>query len=203
MSDRIISYQANKSPVQGLTPSLVLINPKFSHNVSMAVRLASCYGFEQVWFTGDRVAVDLANRKRMPREERMKGYREVDIINYERPFDFFSKGATPVAVEVRENSVPLPLFEHPENPVYVFGQEDGSIPKSVLHLCHQFIIIPTRHCMNLATAVATVLYDRQYKQYLNGIQTYFDTPGEWEGRGYTDYGEHTLVYSDYEKQRAV
>lgn len=200
MNNRIISYTPRKDAIGGKAPAIILVNPKFSHNVSMVVRLASCWGMEQVWFTGDRVSLDLAQRKRMPREERMKGYREVEIINYERPLDSFPADATPVAVEVRENAEPLHTFEHPENPVYLFGQEDGSIPKSLLHNCHRFVVIPTRHCMNLATAVATVLYDRQLKLWQKGDLTHFTTPGEWEQRGYTDFGEQTLVFSDYEKQ---
>jgi tRNA(Leu) C34 or U34 (ribose-2'-O)-methylase TrmL len=196
MNNRIINMQARKDAVSGITPAIMLVNPKFAHNVSMVVRLASCYGLEQVWYTGERVSLDLSNRKRMPREERMKGYREVEIINYDRPLDHFSKDVVPVAIEVRENSEPLHYFEHPENAVYVFGQEDGSIPKSVLHKCHKFVVIPVRHCMNLATAVSTVLYDRLFKQYLNGKdeEQLFTTPGSFEHRGYTDFGDDTLVY---------
>ena len=58
----------------GRSPAVVLIDPKYAHNVGMVVRLASCYGFRQVWFTGERVSLDISFRKRLPREERMKGY---------------------------------------------------------------------------------------------------------------------------------
>lgn len=148
----------------------------------MVVRLASCYNFKQVWFTGDRVREDMESKKRLPREERMKGYKEVDMIHYDHVFDQFPKNVTPVAVEVRENSEMLHLFEHPENPLYVFGPEDGSIPKVLLAHCHRFLVIPTKHCLNLATAVSTVLWDRQYKRYLNGHEEMI-TPGKFEERG--------------------
>lgn len=172
-----------KTCANGITPSIALINPKTAFNVSMVVRLASAYGLGQVWYTGDRVSIDLQKHSRLPREERMKGYKEVDIIQYDFPFECFAN-ATPVAVEVRDNSVPLHLFEHPKNPIYVFGPEDGSIPKSVLTLCHHFVTIPVRHCLNLATAVSTLLWDREYKSYLNGKPVEdFTTPGIFEGRG--------------------
>ena len=151
---------------KGLPPSIILIDPKYPHNVGMTVRLASCYGFKQVWYTGDRVQLELEAKKRLPREERMKGYKDVEILNYDRPFEQFyglSHVGTPVAVEVRDNSERLDDFEHPPNGVYVFGPEDGSISQSILAQCHRFLIIPTRHCLNLATAVATVLYDRAKK----------------------------------------
>lgn len=59
-------------------------------------------------------------------------------------------------------------FEHPENPVYIFGPEDGSIPGPVRGLCHRRLFIPTRHCVNLSSAVYLVLYDRLMKSYLAG-----------------------------------
>jgi tRNA(Leu) C34 or U34 (ribose-2'-O)-methylase TrmL len=148
----------------GLAPAVALINPKFPCNVGAAMRAASCYGVPQVWFTGDRVTLGLKGQKRLPREERMKGFRDVDLRHFDHFFDQYEDGAvTPVAIELRPNSEALPAFVHPENPLYIFGPEDGSIPQSVLCRCHRFVVIPTRHCVNLAAAVYTVLYDRQVK----------------------------------------
>jgi tRNA(Leu) C34 or U34 (ribose-2'-O)-methylase TrmL len=171
----------SEAPV-GRTPAIILIDPKFAHNVGMVVRLASCYGLSQVWFTGERVSLDVAFRRRLPREERMKGYADVEIINYDYPFEQFAD-AVPVAVEVRKRSEPLHAFEHPQNAVYVFGPEDGSVSKPHINHCHRFVVIPTKHCLNLATAVATMLWDRQYKGWLGGESEEFTTPGEFEGRG--------------------
>lgn len=166
----------------GRAPAVILADPKYAHNVGMVIRLASCYGVGQVWYTGGRVALDISPRKRLPREERMKGYADVEVINCDYPFAQFAD-ATPVAVEVREKAEPLHGFEHPENALYVFGPEDGSIGKALLSHCHRFVVIPTRHCLNLATAVATVLWDRQYKGWLNGTLGALPTPGAFEGRG--------------------
>lgn len=167
----------------GKTPAILLANPKYGKNVGMVLRLASCYGLSQVWYTGTRIEYERGKKGkvRLPREERMKGYREVELIGYDYPFDQF-KDVTPVAVEVKQNSERLHDFEHPENPLYVFGPEDGSIDPVLLRHCHRFVIIPTRHCLNLATAVATILWDRQYKDFLLGGQSVF-TPGEFEQRG--------------------
>ena len=154
----------NASPV-GVTPSIILENPRFAFNVGMAVRIASCYGLKQVWFTGDRVRLDIDAKKRLPREERIKGYRDVEMINYDRPLEQFPEGTVPVAVEVRPNSERLQNFEHPEKAVYVFGPEDSSIHAGLLTYCHRFVVIPTfnGYCLNLATAIATVLWDRMVK----------------------------------------
>lgn len=150
----------------GSTPGIVLVNPRFGHNVGMVVRLASCYGIPQLWYTGDRVRLELEKKARLPREERMKGWRDVQMCNFDRPLEAFPDDVVPVAVEVRANSERLHQFEHPEKAVYVFGPEDGDIPTSILTRCHRFVVIPTMHayCLNLATAVATVLYDRAFKR---------------------------------------
>lgn len=161
--------QSTNKPIRGTTPSIILVNPKYPHNVGAIVRAASCYGVGQVWYTGTRVATKLDWAKRLPREERMRGYNHVQLINYDYPFDCF-KGAVPVAIEVRANSEPLPGFVHPERAVYVFGPEDGSLPQSVLRLCHRFVVIPSHHCLNLSAAVYTVLYDRMTKRVeLDGL----------------------------------
>jgi len=162
MTPTIIGKNA---PPVGVAPGIVLVNPQFAHNVGMTVRLASCYGISQVWFTGDRVQLDLDKKSRLPREERMKGYRSVTMLNYDRPLEQFPEDVVPVAVEVRPNSERLQDFEHPVNAVYVFGPENSSIPQGVLTRCHRFVVIPTvrRYCLNLATAVATILWDRALK----------------------------------------
>jgi tRNA C32,U32 (ribose-2'-O)-methylase TrmJ len=97
----------------------------------------------------------------------MKGYKEVALCPCDNPLDYF-EDAVPVAVEVRKNSEPLTTFVHPDNAVYLFGPEDGSIPKAWLHHCHRFVHIPANHCLNLATAVAVVLAHRRMSRQLEG-----------------------------------
>lgn len=176
------SIPAAPAPPLGVAPAILLIDPRFARNVGVAVRAASCYGLGQVWFTGQRVGFDLAGRGRLPREERMKGYRAVEVLHCERPFDQFPRGTVPVAVEVRPGAQPLFELEHPETALYVFGPEDGSLPRSVLRHCHRQVVIPTRHCLNLAVAVGTVLYDRALKRARTGDLAARVTPDSWEGR---------------------
>jgi len=148
------------------TPAIILHNPKYPHNVGAAVRACSCFNSELIIFTGDRVSLTPDKGKkgyRLPREERMKGYKHVKLINDSYPFNRFSKDVTPVAVEVRENSEKLPHFIHPPNPVYVFGPEDGSIPQIYLKHCQRFLIIPSPFCLNLAASINVILYDRMAK----------------------------------------
>lgn len=154
----------------GRAPAIALIDPKFPHNVGAAVRAASCDGIGQVWFSGDRVQLVGERRMRLPREERMRGYQEVGLRHSDHPFDAFDGSAVPVAVELRRNAESLIGFTHPDHAVYVFGPEDGSLDRAVLGQCHRFVVIPTRHCTNLAAAVYTVPCDRHAKRVAAGLE---------------------------------
>lgn len=127
-------------------------------------------GARQVWFTGDRVQLIGEHGFRLPREERMRGYQDVDLRHTDLPFEAFDARAIPVAVELRRSAESLIDFVHPEHAVYVFGPEDGSLDRAVLGVCHRFVVIPTRHCTNLAAAVYTVLYDRHAKRVTTGLE---------------------------------
>ena len=169
----------------GSNLAIALVNPKFAFNVAQVVRIASCYGVPQVWFSGDRINLENSKKNRLPREERMKGYREVDICHGDYFFDAFPKDVTPVAVELTRSSENLIHFEHPENALYVFGPEDGSVGSTQLRHCHRVIQVPTRHCLNLSMAVGTVLYDRHVKRVLAGLEDPHDV-ADAEQRGFVD-----------------
>ena len=156
-------------------PAIVLHMPKYPHNVGQVVRLASAYGISQVWYSGDRIRQALGGR--LPREERMRRYADVLLVNHPDPLRRLCEAlpeARPVAVELRPNSENLVDFVHPDSlpsadrqhgaPIYVFGPEDGSLPGPIVKRCHRFVIIPSFECLNLAASVATILYDRMAKQ---------------------------------------
>lgn len=154
--------------------AVVLINPKHEHNVAAALRACSCWDVPTLRWSGTRVNFDELKRPRerrtrkarFPREERMKGYRDVDWARTQRPLDGLA--GTPVVVEVRTNSECLTVFEHPEDAVYIFGPEDGHVPTPYLKLAHRFVFIPTHHCLNLAAAVNVVLGHRRFSRQLAG-----------------------------------
>ena len=154
------------------TPSIIMFNPKYDHNVGAAVRACSCFDAKLILWTGNRVSLPEdakteGKKYRLPREERMKGYNNVKLVKDEYPFNRFGKDVTPVAVEVRENAEQLPYFVHPKNPVYVFGPEDGSLPQIYLKHCQRFLFIPSPFCLNLAASIYVVLYDRIAKMMNN------------------------------------
>jgi tRNA(Leu) C34 or U34 (ribose-2'-O)-methylase TrmL len=168
VSDPII-WGKNKTK-EGIAPAVALVNPKYPRNVGTALRACSCFGIKQLWFSGNRVSLTPEKGYRLPREERMKGYSDVELRNFDYFFEQFDREVTPVAVELRPNSELLPQFVHPEKPLYVFGPEDSSIDQVLLRHCHRFVVIPTAHCTNLSAAIYIVLYDRLQKRIAAGLE---------------------------------
>jgi tRNA(Leu) C34 or U34 (ribose-2'-O)-methylase TrmL len=152
-------------------PAVILVNPKYPHNVGNSFRACAALGIPRLYVTGNRAQWVITGKgQRLPREERMKSYKgKVTLIRNDRPFDL-CKEMVPVAVEISATAEPLATFQHPDNACYVFGPEDGGIPKPIRALCHRFVILPTDHCINLAAAVNCVLMDRRVKRQLAGVE---------------------------------
>ena len=132
-------------------------------NLSNVKRSISCYGGGAIQVTGKRMGNALSSVDRLPRPLRDRRYCNVKM---DLGIDEFviPDGFTPIAVEV-SGSQNLAYYTHPKNALYIFGPEDGSLPPQVLAKCHDHIVIPTLHCLNLAVAVSTILYDRMAKTW--------------------------------------
>ena len=70
------------------------------------------------------------------------------------------QGCVLVGVELVEEAIDLPSFRHPLRAAYVLGPEMGSLSPALLGRCQHVVKIPTRFCINVATAGAIVMYDR-------------------------------------------
>ena len=133
-----------------------LINTKTEANVGGALRACSCYGASLVAIQG----------KRYKREstDTSAAWRHIPLVHTDSLKDMIPFDCIPVAVEITPDAKSLISFVHPERAFYIFGAEDGSIPKEVLEWCKFTVKIPTEICMNLASTVNVVLYDRLAKQ---------------------------------------
>lgn len=145
-------------------PAVVMQNPKHVVNIASMIRNCAAFGISILCITGDRVDVPTGRKgDRLPRQERMREYETVQVIHNDFPLHLFNDKIVPVAVEIMPGAIPLPYYEHPENAVYIFGPEDGSISTGLRAACHHFVSIPSIHCLNVAQAGGVVLYDRVAK----------------------------------------
>ena len=70
------------------------------------------------------------------------------------------QGCSLVGVELTDDAVDLPSFRHPERAAYVMGPERGSLSPAMIQRCEFVVKIPTKFCVNVATAGAILMYDR-------------------------------------------
>ena len=132
-----------------------LINTKTEANVGGALRGAYCFGASIVVIQGARY-------KRIATDT-MATYRSIPLIETDDIYSLVPFDCIPVCVEINEKSRCITNFIHPERAFYIFGPEDGSVPKNIMDRCKHIISIPTKHCLNLASTVNVVLYDRLLK----------------------------------------
>jgi len=69
-------------------------------------------------------------------------------------------GCRLVGVELLDEAEELPSFRHPRQAAYVLGPERGSLSPALVERCEFIVRIPTKFCINVATAGAIIMYDR-------------------------------------------
>jgi tRNA(Leu) C34 or U34 (ribose-2'-O)-methylase TrmL len=157
----------------GVTPAMLLIDPKYPDNVGRTVRTCACLGVSQLWYTGTRCRSQWELMRRLPREERLGRYSHTALLQADehRPLAVFGPQAVPVAVEVVPGAQDITWFTHPEGAVYVFGPEDGTLSAGILSACHQFLVLPSDGSpLNLSVAVGWVLGDRRAQRIRAGLE---------------------------------
>lgn len=133
-----------------------LVRPKDVANVGAVLRAAYCYNAAMVAIQGDRTPVRSS-------QDTPQAWRHIPVMRGDDLRSLIPFSAVPVAVDLVDDAISLPAFQHPQRAFYVFGPEDGTLGKSTLDWCEHRIMVPTRTCMNLAATVNVVLYDRLAK----------------------------------------
>ena len=135
-----------------------LTNPKSPTNVGAVMRAAGCYQVDEVKYTGQRY-----EKAARFHTDTKSATRTIPLTGVESFLDNLDPETKIVCVELAEGATPLPRFKHPENAIYIFGPEDGSIAQDVADRADHVVYVPTVGCMNLAATVNVLLYDRLAK----------------------------------------
>lgn len=140
--------------------SIGLHNPKDPANIGGVIRAVQAYGAASIAISGERVkGDDIRHPTNTGRGDKHTPIYRGDLRSL-IPF-----GAVPVAVELVDDAESLFTFKHPKAAFYIFGPEDSSLGRSVLDWCAHVVQIPRLAvCLNLASCVGTVLYDRACKE---------------------------------------
>ncbi|MEZ9231007.1 RNA methyltransferase [Vibrio amylolyticus] len=135
-----------------------LTNPKSPSNVGAVMRAAGCYQADEVVYTGQRY-----EKASKFQTDTKNVTNKIPLNGVDSFLDNLSDETSIVCVDFAEGATPLPEFQHPDNAIYIFGPEDGSISQDVADRAHHVVYVPTIGCMNLAASVNVLLYDRLAK----------------------------------------
>lgn len=95
------------------------------------------------------------------RADTSKGAQHLPHYNWASPAELvLPAGCRLVGVELLEDAIDLPSFQHPRCAAYVLGRERGVLSPELVARCDYVVRIPTSFCINLAMAGAIVMYDR-------------------------------------------
>jgi tRNA(Leu) C34 or U34 (ribose-2'-O)-methylase TrmL len=132
--------------------------PKSTDNIGTLWRSANIFGASFIAIVGGRFVRQASDT--------MASHRHVPLYEFDT-FDAFRAaqphGCKIVAVELCEGARDVVNYVHPARAVYLLGPEDGSLSPAILAACHDRLVIPGTHCLNLAVAGSIVLYDRVAK----------------------------------------
>lgn len=134
-----------------------LYRPKTPENIGSVLRLAGCFGVSLLVIDGVRCPIKRAAT------DTMNSFARIPIVTGSLR-ESNPHACVPVAVELVDGASSLYDYVHPDRAFYIFGPEDGSLGKNVTSWCRDVVQIPAG-CLNLATAVACVLYDRAAKEH--------------------------------------
>jgi len=138
--------------------SLGITNPKSPTNMGIVMRAAGCFQVDAIYYTGERYA-----KAARFHTDTHNTSRKIPLTGVDSLLDCVDEDVKVICVELVEGAISLPEFKHPENALYIFGPEDGTIKQEVLDEAHAVVYIPTVGCLNLAATVNVLLYDRLAK----------------------------------------
>lgn len=138
-----------------------IINPKDMTNVGSVLRAIGCFQADGLLYTGNRYRTALRYCTDTRNVQDTVPATHVDDLL--EAHSQLPAGTRLVCVELVEGATPLPEFEHPQQALYVFGPEDGSLPQSLVNAADAVVYVPTVGCLNLAATANILLYDRHVK----------------------------------------
>ena len=132
-------------------------NLKSKVNLGTLWRSAYCLGASFVFVIGKRF-------KRQSSDVNHT-YRHIPLYEYDNKEHFLSNrpfNCMLIGIEITDKAKEIYTFSHPERAIYVLGAEDSSL--TFLDKCNYIIQIPSKFCLNVATAGSIVMYDRNLKK---------------------------------------
>lgn len=108
----------------------------------------------------------IGKRYKNQSSDTMKTTKHIPIYHYIDFEDFYNhipSDCRLVGIEMAEDARNIIDYIHPERAIYLLGAEDNGLPSEIINRCHDLIMIPGAHSLNVSTAGSIVIYDRILK----------------------------------------
>ena len=141
---------------------------KNKENIGTLWRSAFVFGASFIFTIGRRYNYQCSDT--------VKAWRSIPLYNYENTDTFYRhmpKDCRLIGVEIVEGAININNFVHPERTIYLLGAEDSGLPQKMLNMCHGIVVLPGKHCLNVATVGSIIMFDRITK---NGTNDHLHLP---------------------------
>lgn len=129
-------------------------------NLGNLMRSAHAFGASFFFTINDAIDMgELAATDTSDSPLHMPFYRYASVKDLQLP-----RACVLVGIELLNDAVDLPNFQHPLQAAYILGPEKGSLSDEVVKACKFTVKIPTKFCVNVGVAGALVMYDRLLSQ---------------------------------------
>jgi len=130
-------------------------------NMGNLIRTAHAFGAAYAFAVNPKVEYHSGETVTRDFTDTSKSHQAIPFFNYASASEIeVPQGCKIIGIEITDESIDLPSFKHPLQAIYVLGGERSSLSEGMRARCDQFIKIPTKFCLNVATAGAIVMYDR-------------------------------------------
>lgn len=109
----------------------------------------------------------IGRRYKKQSSDTTKAWRHIPLFHYGSVDEFrkaIPMGWVPIGIELCDGAQNLVNHSHQSSAVYILGPEDGSLSGAAKSMCKTILFIPSKHCLNVATAGSIVMYDRIAKE---------------------------------------
>ena len=122
--------------------AVALHRPSRPENIGGVLRAADVYGVELVVLGGGELPPEPPGHP----TDTTRAWLRIPVVFADEVLDALPEECMSVAVERVVEATPLPVFEHPERAMYLFGPENGSLDERMLERCAHVVSIPGREC---------------------------------------------------------
>jgi len=136
-----------------------IVNNSDEKNIGVLWRSAYILGASFIFTVGKKYKPQGSDTTKTWAKIPLYHYKEIEDLKQNLPYS-----TKIIAVELSDNAESIYSFKHPDQAIYLLGNEQIGLSEAIIKLCHATVKIPGDRSLNVAVAGSIVMYDRQLKK---------------------------------------